>query len=203
MPKVWFDEQVAAGYDEHSPEMFDPAVLGPTVDFLADLAGGGSALELGIGTGRVALPLSRRGVRVHGIDLSAPMVERLRAKPGGAAIDVTVGDFATTTVDGTFDLAYLVPPGEVFRTFHHDARHLGFDEYDVATQLMYSHHYRFGENGTYERFSVPFRYVWPAELDLMARLAGMRLRERWADWSRAPCTSESRSHVSVWELPPA
>jgi SAM-dependent methyltransferase len=251
MPKVWFDEQVAAGYDEHSPEMFDPAVLGPTVDFLADLAGraglagGGSALELGIGTGRVALPLSRRGVRVHGIDLSAPMVERLRAKPGGAAIDVTVGDFATTTVDGTFDLAYLVfntitnlttqdeqvacfrnvaaqlepggvfvievgvpilqrlPPGEVFRTFHHDARHLGFDEYDVATQLMYSHHYRFGDDGTYERFSVPFRYVWPAELDLMARLAGMRLRERWADWSRAPFTSESRSHVSVWELPPA
>jgi SAM-dependent methyltransferase len=240
MPEDYFGERVAGRYDESSPEMFAPAVVDPAVDFLVDLAGDGAALELGIGTGRIALPLSQRGVRVHGIDLSEAMVARLRAKPGGDAIPVAIGDFATTPVDGTFTVAYLVfntinnlttqeeqvacfqnvaahlepggrfvievgvpqlqrlPPGETVRPFDVSANHLGFDEYDVATQGLISHHYSLVD-GEWEAASTPFRYVWPAELDLMARLAGMRLRERWGDWRREPFTSESRKHVSVWE----
>jgi SAM-dependent methyltransferase len=240
VPENYFDERVAATYDEDSADMFDATVLDPTVDFLADLAAGGSALELGIGTGRVAIPLSLRGVRVHGVELSRDMVAKLRAKPDTARIAVTVGDFATTTVDETFDVAYLVyntimnlttqdeqvecfrtvaahlrpggcfvievgvpslqrlPPGEVFQPFTVTPTHLGFDEYDVASQGLISHHYFIGD-GRVDTFSAPFRYVWPAELDLMARIAGMRLRERWSDWTRAPFTSESTAHVSVWE----
>ncbi len=224
--------------------MFDPEMLRPTVDLLAGLAGDGPALELAVGTGRVAVPLSHRGVPVHGIELSPAMAAQLQAKPGGADVPVTIGDMASTRVAGTFTLVYLVfntianltsqdaqvqcfrnaaahlepgghfvvelfvpilqrlPPGEVFRTFHHDQHGLSFDEYDIATQSMFSHHYRFGD-GSYERVSVPFRYAWPAELDLMARLAGLRLRERWADWERTPFTSSSSSHVSVWEKPAA
>lgn len=242
MPDNHFGEPVAARYDEDSAEMFEPAVLGPIVDFLAGLAGDRAALELGIGTGRVALPLSRRGVRVHGIELSAAMADRLRAKPGADAIGVTIGDFATTTVDQTFGLAYLVfntimnlttqdeqvacfanvashlepdgcfvievsvpdlqrlPPGETVRPFTVTDEWLGFDEYDVAAQGLVSHHYH-RVDGVLESASTPFRYVWPAELDLMARLAGMTLRERWAGWTREPFTSDSRSHVSVWEKP--
>jgi len=104
----YFDERVAARYDESAADMFDPAVVDPVVDFLVELAGSGRALELGIGTGRIALPLAKRGVPVHGIEMSKAMVARLRAKPGGEDIDVTIGDFATTTVDGTFSVAYLV-----------------------------------------------------------------------------------------------
>jgi SAM-dependent methyltransferase len=238
----WFGEAVAARYDESSAEMFDPAVVDPAVDFLAELAGRGAALELGIGTGRIALPLARRGIRVHGIDLSAAMVARLRAKPGAERIGVTVGDFATTGVSGRFSLAYLVfntimnlttqdeqvacfqnvaahleeggcfvievmvpalqrlPPGETVRAFEVTPTQLGFDEYDVAAQGLVSHHYRV-EEGKLEVSPVPFRYVWPSELDLMARLAGMRLRERWGGWKREPFTSDSPSHVSVWEKP--
>jgi SAM-dependent methyltransferase len=240
MPEDHFGERVAERYDESSPEMFDPAVVDPAVDFLADLAGAGAALELGIGTGRIALPLAQRGVPVHGIDLSEAMVARLRAKPGGDAIPVAIGDFATTTVDGTFAVAYLVyntinnltsqdeqvacfqnvaahlepggcfvievgvpqlqrlPPGETVRPFDVSPAHLGFDEYDVATQGLISHHYSLVD-GAWRATSTPFRYVWPAELDLMARLAGMRLRDRWSGWKREPFTSESRKHVSVWE----
>jgi hypothetical protein len=236
----YFDGVVAETYDAGSPEMFDPAVLGPTVDFLAGLAGDRPALELAIGTGRVALPLSERGVPVSGIEYSPAMVDQLRAKPGSERIAVTIGDMATTRIDGEFGLVYLVfntiknlltqdqqvacfenaaahldpggcfvvevtvpilqrlPPGEVYRTFHHGEEHLGFDEYDVVTQRMYSHHYTF-EGSTYRRTSVPFRYAWPAELDLMARIAGMGLRGRWGGWDRRPFTSESTSHVSVWE----
>ncbi|MFI1566323.1 class I SAM-dependent DNA methyltransferase [Streptomyces sp. NPDC020490] len=239
----YFGESVAADYDESTAEMFDPRVVEPAVDVLAELAGhGGRALELGIGTGRIALPLARRGVEVHGIDLSRAMVERLRAKPGGDAIGVTVGDFATTRVDGTFSVAYLVfntimnltsqdaqvecfrnaaahlapggcfvvevtvpdlrrlPPGQNAVPFRVDGSRLGFDLYDVATQSMSSHHVRVMDGqGSY--LAVPFRYVWPAELDLMARLAGMRLRDRWDGWTRKPFTGESRQHVSVWERP--
>ena len=240
MPEDHFGERVAGRYDESSPEMFDPAVVDPAVDFLGDLAGDGAALELGIGTGRIALPLSQRGIPVHGIDLSEAMVARLRAKPGGDAIPVAIGDFATTTVDRMFTVAYLVfntinnltsqdeqvacfqnvaahleldgcfvievgvpqlqrlPPGETVRPFDVSANHLGFDEYDVASQGLISHHYSLVD-GVWEAASIPFRYVWPAELDLMARLAGMRLRERWSGWKREPFTSESRKHVSVWE----
>jgi SAM-dependent methyltransferase len=240
VPEDYFGEDVAARYDESSPEMFDPAVVDPAVDFLAGLAGGGAALELGIGTGRIALPLAQRGIRVHGIDLSEAMVARLQAKPGAEEIGVTIGDFATTKVDGTFSLAYLVfntinnlttqdeqvacfqnvaehlepggsfvievgvpqlrrlPPGDSFVAFDVSPDHLGFDEYDVVTQGLVSHHYSLVD-GELEVAAVPFRYVWPAELDLMARLAGMTLVERWSDWSREPFTSESRKHVSVWQ----
>jgi SAM-dependent methyltransferase len=236
----YFDERVAARYDESSAEMFDPAVVDPVVDLLAEVAGNGRALELGIGTGRIALPLAQRGVSVHGIELSKAMVARLRAKPGGGDIEVTIGDFATTTVDGSFSVAYLVfntimnlttqaaqvacfrnvaahlepggcfvievgvpelqrlPPGETIRAFHVGETRWGFDEIDVATQSLTSHHFELVA-GTVERFSAPFRYVWPSELDLMAELAGMVLRERWGGWKREPFTSESRQHVSIWE----
>jgi SAM-dependent methyltransferase len=244
MAKDYFGEGVAAGYDESSAEMFEPAVVEPVVDFLAALAGQGAALELGVGTGRIALPLARRGVRVHGVDLSEAMVARLRAKPGAERIDVTIGDFATTTLEGRFSVAYLVfntimnlttqdgqvacfqnvaaqlepgghfvvevmvpdlrrlPPGETVRAFNLSPTRLGFDEYEVASQGLVSHHYRVVD-GNLEVVSMPFRYVWPSELDLMARLAGMTLRERWSGWSREPFTSDSRQHVSVWEKPAA
>jgi SAM-dependent methyltransferase len=236
----YFGEAVAARYDESSAEMFDPAVVEPTVEFLADLVGDGSALELGIGTGRIALPLSARGVPVHGIELSRAMAARLRAKPGGEDIGVTIGDFSTATADGTFSLAFLVfntignlttqeaqaacfgnvarhlepggcfvievgvpglrrlPAGETFHVFDASGTHWGIDEYDVANQGLVSHHFSLVD-GRWQLLSVPFRYVWPSELDLMAELAGMTLRERWGDWHREPFTSESRKHVSVWE----
>jgi SAM-dependent methyltransferase len=239
VPEDYFGERVAARYDEWDASA-DPAVVEPIVDFLAALAGDGGALELGIGTGRIALPLAARGVRVHGIDLSTAMVARLRAKPGAEAVGVTVGDFATAKVDGTFALVYLVintimnlttqdeqvacfanaaahlrpggcfvvevgvpqlqrlPPGETVRAFDVSPAHLGFDEYDVAGQRLISHHYRVLE-GRLDVQSVPFRYVWPSELDLMARLAGMTLRERWSGWRREPFTADSEAHVSVWE----
>jgi SAM-dependent methyltransferase len=242
----YFDESVAAGYDESAAGMFEPGVVEPAVDLLAELAGDGRALELGVGTGRLALPLARRGVEVHGIDLSRAMVARLRKKPGGDAVGVTIGDFATTRLDGlagSFSLAYLVfntisnltsqdaqvdcfrnaadhlapggcfvvevgvpdlrllPPGQTAVPFHVGDDRLGFDLYDVATQSMSSHHVKVGKDGQGSYWTIPFRYVWPAELDLMARLAGMRLRDRWEDWTRQPFTSESRKHVSVWEKP--
>jgi SAM-dependent methyltransferase len=242
MPKIYFDEHRAERYDADSADMFDPAVLDPAVEFLADLAGEGGALELGIGTGRIAVPLRQRGVRVHGIELSPAMAARLSAKPGAEDIGVTIGDFATTRVDGTFRLAYLVyntienlttqdeqvecfrnvaahlepggcfvievgvpdlqrlPPGETVRAFHVSPTRLGFDEYDIAAQGLISHHY-WTVDGQLEAFSMPFRYVWPSELDLMARIAGMTLRGRWSGWKREPFTSESTSHVSVWEKP--
>jgi SAM-dependent methyltransferase len=238
----YFDERVAATYDDDA-ELFDPAVVDPVVDFLAELAGGGRALELGIGTGRFALPLALRGVPVHGIELSKAMASRLRAKPGGERIGVTIGDFSRATADGTFAVAYLVfntignlttqeaqvacfrnvaahlepggcfvievgvpglrrlPPGDTMRVFHAGETHWGIDEYDVANQGLTSHHFGLVD-GRFELHSIPFRYVWPAELDLMAQLAGMRLRERWSGWRREPFTSESDRHVSVWEKPP-
>ena len=240
MEKVRFDEHVAARYDETSVHMYQPEVLDPAVGFLEELAGDGAALEFGVGTGRIALPLSGRGVPVHGIDISEPMLEQLRRKPRSEQIAVTVGDFARTRVDGTFRLAYLVfntitnlttqneqvecfknaaahlesggcfvvevfvpelrrvPPGERVRAFDVGRTHFGFDEYtDFARQILYSHHYWIDDGGL-RAFSAPYRYVWPAELDLMARLAGLTLRERWAGWTREPFTDESASHVSVW-----
>ena len=240
MPQDHFGEGVAERYDASSAEMFAPSVIEPTVDFLAALAGDGPALELGVGTGRIALPLHQRGVEVHGVDLSEAMVAQLRAKPGGAGIPVTIGDFATARVDAAFTLVYLVfntisnlttqdeqvecfvnaarhlslggcfvvevgipdlqrlPPGETVRAFTITPTRLGFDEYDVVNQGLVSHHY-WVEDDALRELSVPFRYVWPSELDLMARIAGMRLRERWAGWVREPFTAESRKHVSVWE----
>jgi hypothetical protein len=241
-----FDERVAAIYDDYENDPtrteFGAEDIEATVAFLAQLAGDGHALEFGVGTGRIALPLSRRGVPTQGIDMSRPMVERLRAKPGGEHVSVSIGDFATTSVEGSFSLVYLVcntimnlttqaaqvacfrnaaahlragghfvikvmvpelqrlPPGETLHVFAASDTHWGIDEYDTANQGLISHHFE-ERDGRLERSSTPFRYVWPAELDLMAELAGMRLRERWEGWNREPFTSESRKHVSVWEKP--
>jgi SAM-dependent methyltransferase len=233
----WFAGRVAETYDGDG-ETERHGAVDPVVDFLEPLARGG-ALEFGIGTGRIALPLAERGVRVHGIDLSPDMVAQLRKKPGGADIPVAIGDFAATSVNERFSLVYLVfntimnltsqdaqvacfqnaaahlepggnfvievgvpdlqrlPRGEAFRPFTVRPDHLGIDEYDVLNQGLVSHHYAI-DGDRVETISVPFRYVWPAELDLMARLAGMRLAERWAGWRREPFIAESDSHVSVW-----
>ena len=240
----YFDEPIAARYDESAAEMFAPAAVDPVVDVLARLAGSGRALELGIGTGRIALPLARRGVPVHGIELSEAMASRLRAKRGDEDVEVTIGDFASTRVEDTFSVAYLVlntisnlttqaaqvacfrnvaahlepggafvievglpelqrlPPGETARVFHMSETRWGIDEYDVATQGLVSHHFE-TVDGRIEHFAMPFRYTWPAELDLMAQLAGMALRERWSGWKGEPFTNDSRGHVSVWEKAPA
>ena len=239
MPEDHFAE-IADRYDAGAAEMFAPEVLGPTVDVLAGLAGDGAALELAVGTGRVALPLAARGVPVAGIELSAPMVEQLRAKDGAERIAVTVGDMTTTRVEGTFRLVYLVvntignvmtqerqvacftnaaahlepggcfvvevgvpdlrrlPPGDDARVFAHAPGYVGYDRYtDLVAQQAVSHHFHAAGDDVHE-FRTPFRYVWPSELDLMARLAGMALEDRWAGWDRSPFTGESASHVSVW-----
>jgi SAM-dependent methyltransferase len=240
LPEDHFGEDVAARYDEEAEHgaMFSPAAVEPVVDFLAALAGDGRALELGIGTGRIALPLAARGVEVHGIDLSEAMVARLRDKPGAERIGVTIGDFATAKVDGTFRLAYLVyntiqnlttqdeqvacfenvathlepggcfvievglpdVRGEKLRIFDFSDTHIGIDEYDVAAQTLVSHHYT-KRDGRFEYGSGPFRYVWPSELDLMARIAGLTPRERWSGWKREPFTSTSTKLVAVWQKP--
>jgi SAM-dependent methyltransferase len=232
LPENYFGEDVAAHYDEDTAGM----AVEPVVDFLVERARGGSVLELGIGTGRIAVPLSQRGVRVHGIDLSEAMLARLRTKTDD--IGVTVGDFATTRVDGTFTLVYLVfntiqnlttqeaqvacfentaahldpggcfvievglpdLKGEKLRIFDFSDEHIGLDEYDVANQRLVSHHYT-KRDGTFEYGSGPFRYVWPSELDLMARIAGLHPRERWSGWQREPFTSTSEKLVAVWEKP--
>ncbi len=238
----YFDEAAAARFDERYAHLADPTIVDPMVDFIADHAVGGTALEFGVGTGRIALPLAKRGLRVHGIELSAAMVARMRAKPGAESIELTIGDFATASVEAEFSVVYLVantimnlttqdeqvacfrnaaahlepggrfvievlmprlqrlPPGETFQPFDVSPTHLGFDQYDVARQGLVSHHYWI-EDGNVEVFSPRFRYVWPSELDLMAQLAGMTLRERWGSWKREPFTSDSINHVSVWEKP--
>jgi SAM-dependent methyltransferase len=240
MPRDWFGTEVARTYDEDVAEMATPERIAATVSVLADLAGDARVLELGIGTGRVALPLAGRGISITGVDLSSAMVDQLRAKPGGADIPVVIGDFASTRLDGEFGLVFLVfntimnlttqdeqvacfrsaaahltkggyfvvevnvpdlqrlPAGERFRPFHVSDEHVGIDEYDVVAQGLVSHHIRPGRVETPIR-SIPFRYVWPAELDLMARLAGMRLVDRWADWDRSTFDETSQSHVSVWQ----
>ena len=244
----YFGEDVAATYDEDDTGMFAPAVVDPAADFLAALAREAdpeqpSALEFAIGTGRIALPLSRRGVEVHGIDLSAAMLARLNAKPGAGKITATTGDFATASIGRTFGLVYLVyntignltlqddqvdafrnaaahlnpgghfvievgvpdlrklPPGQRVVPFTVRPGRLGFDEYDVVNQGLVSHHHWRDGDGGWHAASMPFRYVWPAELDLMARLAGLTRRERWADWDRADFTADSGKHVSVWRKP--
>lgn len=239
-----FDAAAAATYDQDVAERFRPEVLGPTVDVLAALAGDGRALELAIGTGRVALPLAERGVPVAGIEQSQAMVDVLRRKPGGEAIPVTIGDMATTRIPGEFSLVFLVfntignlltqeaqvacfanaaahlgpdgrfvvekgiprlrqlPPGQRFLAFDASPTHVGVDEYDVANQLLVSHH-RYTHADGIHAFTCPQRWVFPAELDLMARLAGLELEHRWAGWDRSPFTSESTTHVSVWRRPTA
>ncbi|MEU8004270.1 class I SAM-dependent methyltransferase [Catellatospora sp. NPDC049111] len=239
---LW-DEATAARYDDNSAEMFAPDALDPAVDFLARLAGSGPALEFAIGTGRVAVPLAARGVRVSGIELSQPMVDQLRRKISEQEMPVAVGDMATTTVPGEFSLVYVVwnsignvrtqdeqvecfrnaarhlapggrfvielwipgirrmPPGQSAVPFSVTDRHVGFDTYDMVTQQGTSHHYRKLDDGSTRYGASNFRYIWPAECDLMARLAGLEFEQRLADWHGAPFTSDSESHVSVWRKP--
>ena len=242
--EVW-DVDAAQSYDTPGTGMFAPEVLGPTIDFLADLAEGGRVLELAIGTGRVAVPLAERGVPVTGIELSAPMVTQLRTKVDEAAIPVVMGDMATAVAPGEYSLVYLVfntisnlltqaeqvacfrnaarhlspggrfvielwvpelrklPPGQQATVWQADEGYIGLDTYDVLNQQVVSHHFRFGEGRQASLGRSPHRYIWPAELDLMAQLAGFELEARHADWDRSEFTAESRSHVSVYRLPVA
>lgn len=237
----YFGESVASTYDE-DVGCFGPEAVDPVVNFLAELAGSGSALEFGIGTGRIALPLARKGVEVHGIELSNAMLTKLAEKPGGDRIFVTQGDFATTPCRGSFALVYLIfntimnlttqdeqvrcfqnaaahlnpggsfvievmvpalqqiPHGETNHVFDLRDNHWGVDTYDVVSQSLTSHHMRV-RNQKVELSSTPFRYVWPSELDLMARIANLKLKARWGGWQKEPFTSTRRYHVSVWEKP--
>lgn len=241
---IW-DADTAQRYDTPGTGMFAPEVLGPTVDRLADLAGDGRALELAIGTGRVAVPLSERGVPVAGIELSVAMVDQLRTKVDEASIPVVVGDMATARAPGEYTLVFLVfntisnlltqeeqvdcfrnaarhlapggrfvielmvpdlrrlPPGQDASVFHSEPGYIGLDTYDLLNQHLVSHHFHFGDGKQAQLFRSPHRYIWPSELDLMARLAGLELESRHADWSGAEFTAESRSHVSVYRLPAA
>ena len=241
--EIW-DADAARRYDTPGTGMFAPEVLGPTVDRLVELAGGGRALELAIGTGRVAVPLAERGVPVTGIELSAPMIDQLRTKVGAETIPVVVGDMSTTRAPGEFTVVYLVfntisnlltqdeqvacfrnaarhlapggrfvielwvpelrrlPPGQEAVVWLSEPGYLGLDTYDVLAQHVVSHHFRFDDSKQAQLFRSPHRYIWPAELDLMARLAGFALESRHADWSGTQFTAESRSHVSVYRLTP-
>ena len=238
---VW-TEETAETYDDDAAAKFAPEVLDPTLDHLERLADGGPALELAIGTGRVGIALLERGVPVTGIELSEPMVARLRDKVDEDRLPVVVGDMATTVVAGAgeFSLVYLVwntlsnlrTQAEQVQCFRNAAHHLrrgghfvielwvpplqrigpnqdavvmGFDEqhlvvdtYDVVTQECASHHYHREPDGTVRYGSMPFRYLWPSECDLMAQLAGMELESRSADWTGTPFDAHSDSHVSVW-----
>ncbi|MEU2212333.1 class I SAM-dependent methyltransferase [Streptomyces hygroscopicus] len=242
--EIW-DTDAAQRYDTPGTGMFAPEVLGPTVDRLAELAGGGAALEFAIGTGRVAVPLAGRGVPVTGIELSRPMLDRLRAKADEATIPVIVGDMATATAPGTYTLVYLVyntisnlltqaeqvecfrnaarhlgpggrfvielwvpelrklPPGQTATVWHAEPGYIGLDTYDVLRQHVVSHHFSFDDTKRARLFRSPHRYIWPAELDLMAQLAGFALESRHADWTGTEFTAESRSHVSVYRIPPS
>jgi SAM-dependent methyltransferase len=236
--------ETAERYDAEETERSSDAVLGPTVDFLAGLAGDGRALEFAIGTGRVGVPLRERGVPVAGVELSEHMAAVLRRKAGEDTLPVVIGDMATTVVPGEFALVYLVyntisnlltqdeqvecfrnaarhlapggrfvielnvpplrflPPGQAAVPFDVSERHLGFDTFDLTGQLLVSHHFtRDGEDGRYRRGASRHRYAWPAELDLMARIAGLALERRVADWDGSPFTQDSGKHVSVWRKP--
>jgi SAM-dependent methyltransferase len=240
--EIW-DGDAAGRYDTPGSGMFAPEVLGPAVDRLAELAGGGRALEFAIGTGRVAIPLAERGVPVTGIELSQPMIGRLRAKADDAAIPVIAGDMATARAPGQYTLVYLVyntisnlltqaeqvacfrnaarhltpggrfvielwvpelrklPPGQQAVVWRSDPGYIGLDVYDVLRQHVVSHHFWVDESKEARLFRSPHRYIWPAELDLMAQLAGLELETRHADWLGTEFTAESRSHVSVYRIP--
>jgi SAM-dependent methyltransferase len=238
---IW-DAETARTYDTPGTGMFAPEVLEPTVDRLAQLARGGPALEFAVGTGRVAIPLSERGVPVTGIELSTAMVDQLRRKAHADTIPVVIGDMATAHAPGQFTLVYLVfntisnlltqaeqvacfrnaaqhlapggrfvvelwvpelrklPPGQQATVFQSEPGYIGLDIYDVLEQRVVSHHFRFGAGREAQVFRSPHRYIWPAELDLMAQLAGFELESRHADWAGAEFTAESRSHVTVYRL---
>jgi SAM-dependent methyltransferase len=236
-PMDSFDEASAAAYDDELRGDEDDAVA-----VLHELAGDGRALELAIGTGRIALPLAARGMSVDGVDLSEPMLARLRAKPGGADLSVTLGDFAEVPVDGTYRLVYVVynslfnllTQDDQVRCFTNVARHLDDDgrfvveayvpswlyrlrdngyvdaedvrrdgatldvgRYDPVTQILDETHLVLGPAGV-QVFPIVTRQIWPSELDLMARLAGLRLVDRWGGWNREVFTGDSRLAVSVF-----
>ena len=244
MGSIVWERDIAEVYDAVYAWQAEPAVVGPMVDLLAELAREGPALELAVGTGRVALPLAGRGIEVHGVELSPAMADRLRAKPGGDAVSLTVGDMTCTRVPGTFGLVYLVanaimnvttqddqlavfataaahldpggcfvvevivpqlrrvPPGETGRVFTLEPDHVGIETFDDPVgQVAWSHHWMLVD-GRLVRHAAPYRYVWPSELDLMARLAGLRLRDRWAGFDRAPFTAASTRQVAVYEKAP-
>lgn len=236
-----YGDRWADVYDDWVASRVDPAVTQASERGLAEFASGGRVLELAIGTGRVALPLIQRGLPVHGIDASEAMVAKLRAKPGGDAIPVTIGDFADVDVDGAFSLIFvvfnsffaLISQEQQLRCFGNVARHLESDgvfvveafvpdvarfvdgqtvramrvqpygvdlevsRHDLAAQTVTSQHIVVNEAGV-RLLPVHLRYAWPSELDLMARLAGLRLRHRWGGWDRSPFTASSGSHVSVY-----
>lgn len=238
-----YGDRFADIYDEVHAHLSTPDVIDPMVDVLAELAGDGAALELGIGTGRIALPLAQRGVEVHGLDASEAMVAKMREKPGGTGIPVTTGDFQQLAVEGPYSLIYVVfntlfalPSQEAqvncFRSVaehltddgaflieafvpdmtrfdrsqrvstgivEHDLVSIDLDRHDPTTQTVASSHIYITPKGV-QMYPVDIRYAWPSELDLMAQLAGMRLRSRWADWRRNPFTAASTGHVSVYEL---
>ncbi|MCP4968457.1 MAG: class I SAM-dependent methyltransferase [bacterium] len=240
MPEDYFGEGIAERYDAGAADLSTPEVVGPVVDFLANLAGEGRALEFGIGTGRIGLPLHERGIPVDGIDLSAAMLRQLEGKPGADSINAIEGNFASMSMEGTYTLVYLVfntinnlttqdeqvacfrnaanhlepggyfvievnlpklrmlPPGQNLHTFHLSENRWGIDEYHFATQDFTSHHFAV-RDGELKRMSVPFRYVFPEELDLMAKIAGMSRFGRWAGWEDEPFTDDSTKHVSVWQ----
>jgi SAM-dependent methyltransferase len=240
-PRMSFDEDAAAHYDDE-PDVDQRRDTSATVAFLEGLAGGGPALELAIGTGRVALPLAARGIRVDGIDFSPAMVAKLRAKPGGDQLAVTLGNFADVPVAGTYRLVYLVfntlfnllTQDEQVRCFENVAAHLTEDgvfvveafvptyltrlrsdqyvdaeaiavdkvwldvgRHDPVTQRLEESHVVLSPEGV-RVYPIVTRYAWPSELDLMARIAGLRLQDRWGGWNREPFTSTSTSHVSVY-----
>jgi SAM-dependent methyltransferase len=240
---IW-DEEAARHYDTPGVGMFAPDVLGPTVERLRALAGGGRALEMAIGTGRVAVPLAEAGVAVAGVELCQAMIDQLRTKADEELIPVVLGDMTTARVAGAFDHVYLVfngisnvltqerqiavfenaarhlvsggrfvielwvpdlrtlPPGRTGSVFTAQPGYLAADIFDVVAQHVVSHHVRFNpETGTSARiFRSPHRYIWPAELDLMARIAGFSLESRHGGWSEQPFTAESSDHVSVYRL---
>ena len=236
-----YGDRIAALYDGLYDEMFDKKA---TVALLVELAGGGPALELAIGTGRIAIPLSQHGIEVKGIDVSEEMIARLREKPGGEHIEVAMGDFADMPIDGEYPLIYLVfntffglftqedqvrcfanvarhlTPGGVFvlecfvpdttrfdrdqrvdaSEIHLDKIILDVSRHDSAAQTVTSQHVVI-QDGKIETYPVHMRYAWPSELDLMARLAGLRLRDRWSGWKKEPFGPDSEKHVSVYERP--
>jgi SAM-dependent methyltransferase len=240
MGSIAWGRDIAKVYDATYAALAESSVVDPMVDLLAQLAGDGAALEFAVGTGRIALPLSARGVPVHGIELSPEMVEQLRGKPGADAVPVTIGDMTTTRLSDSFELVYLVAnsimnvttqeeqlavfsnaaahlvfgghfvielivpqlrrvaPSERAWVFRLDPDHVGIETFDdIVGQVAWSHHW-IEVDGRLVRHSAPYRYIWPSELLLMAKISGFELQDRWGDWDRSPFTSESAKHVTVF-----